>query len=105
MSRLTQQQVRERFLDHVLNMVDYWSSLNGTDKDRLLEMAFSILTAIDGGAMALPKFVLAPDPHPDDREHLSLLGEDWYPENHGVNVAGDIAGELHSRLLQKAKER
>lgn len=104
MAELTESEVKELFLDHILDMAEYWHQQHGADREQLLNMAFSILVAIDG-AGALPKFILAPDPHPEDREFRNSQDDDWYPENHDSDVACDITGELHSELLKRARER
>lgn len=106
MSReLTREEVRERFLTHVRNLVTYWekSERAPTAREKLEGVAFSILVAIDGGAMGLPSFILAPNPHPEDKPYHQENKEDWWPENHhldeGINC--DIAGGLHEGLFRK----
>ena len=96
---LTAGEVRERFLEHVRGIVDYWEREARAEsfRARLEGIAFSILVAIDGEAAALPSFVLAPRPHPDDEEFLRNRGESWYPT--APDVSCDIAGELHSLLF------
>lgn len=97
---LTDDEVREQFLDHVWRMVGYWSS-EGTSnvpldldvRDRLSGLAHSLLVAIDGGAAALPAFALAPMPHPDDEDYQRTSGDNWYPT--AGHVEHDIAGVLH----------
>lgn len=98
MSReLTPDEVQERFLEHVRAIVDYWEreARAPTVREKLDGLAFSILAAIDGSSV-LPRFVLAPDPHPEDRAYHEEQGEDWYPE--APAVACDISGDLHERL-------
>jgi hypothetical protein len=63
---------------------------------RLEGLAHSILVALDGNAMALPGFVVAPMPHPSDRDYCIENGENFYPE--APDVSCDIAGELHTRM-------
>lgn len=98
---LTEDEVRAAFLDNVWNTIEYWEKLPETAdgpktvRDRISGAVFSVLVALDGGCMALPKFIVAPDPHPEDREYHQEHGDDWYPENHGVEVTGDLAGSLH----------
>lgn len=99
----TTEEIREEFLKHVRHLIQYWDEVSGknapeTQKERLEGLAFSILVALDGNTMALPKFIVAPDPHPDDKEYLISEGNNYYPENHNSDVKGDIAGCLHELL-------
>jgi hypothetical protein len=101
----TEEDVRRKFLDHVRLMIGYWNSEDVSNvpatmssRERLEGLAFSILVALDGNAAALPKFIVAPDPHPEDREFCQQRGERWYPENYELDVKADIAGSLHELL-------
>lgn len=97
----TTEEIREEFLKHVRSLIKYWNSVEGKDSpktclDRLEGLAFSIMVALDGGAMAVPGFIVAPSPHPDDKEYHISEGSNYYPEN--PEVKGDIAGALHELL-------
>jgi hypothetical protein len=96
----TREEVRDKFLKHVRHLINYWDSTrNGGDQaNRLSGLAFSILVAIDGCAGGLPKFILAPDPHPDDKEFHKNEDENWFPENHANVISADISGGLHELL-------
>jgi hypothetical protein len=99
----TTEEIREEFLKHVRSLINYWDKVEGKDspktqKDRLDGLAFSIMVALDGGAMALPGFIVAPCPHPSDKEYHISEGSDYYPENHELDIKGDIAGSLHELL-------
>jgi len=96
----TENEVTERFLEHIWDYVRYWNGLDIDRSDKLEGLAFSILTAIDGGSLGLPSFILAPSPHPDDKEFHQQNGERWFPENHNVNITCDIAGGLHELFLK-----
>jgi hypothetical protein len=92
----TTEETRSRFLAHVWHLVRYWGGHDGSNveadrpKDRCLEgLAFSLLAAIDGSAMALPGFTLMPAPDESDEEYLKENGANWYPDDI------DIAGGLH----------
>jgi hypothetical protein len=63
---------------------------------RLEGLAHSIFVLLDGNATALPGFVVAPAPHPSDREYCIENGENFFPE--APEGACDIAGELHERM-------
>lgn len=98
----TEKQVRQEFLDHVRMLVNYWDKeTSKTDSREKLEgLAFSILVAIDGEAVALPSFILAPCPNEDDKQYHIDNGEDYYPENHDSDVKCDIAGNLHNEFYK-----
>lgn len=101
---LTTDEVRERFLAYARDMVRVWSDPDlrqnpldgrGDIERRVSGAVFSILVALDGAAGELPRFLVAPHPHPDDREYLRSEGENWFPENRAAAVKGNIAGMLH----------
>lgn len=96
---LTEEEVREKFLRHVWGLVEYWGKVEGAD-NRLEGLAFSILTALDGAALSLPAFIVAPYPHPEDKAYHQGEGEDWYPENDSAKVNGNISGSLHEHFLE-----
>ena len=107
---LTPEQVEDRFLEHVRVMVEYWAgegasnvAAEQTHRDRLEGLAHSMLATIDGSSMALPRFVLAPHPHPDDRQFHLDEGENYYPENHTADVKADISGGLHELLFNRGR--
>lgn len=100
----TKGEIREQFIGHIRAMVDYWEKepRNPTAREKLEGLAFSILVAIDGSAMALPGWILAPCPHPSDKKYHQDKGECWYPDNEVAEkvVKGDIAGGLHDNLFK-----
>lgn len=102
---LTEQQIRDRFLDHVWAMIDHCEkeSRRETVREKLELLAFSILTAIDGEAAALPGFIFAPLPHKDDKAFCKSEGEDYYPQNHKIEykIKADIAGCLHDQFYDR----
>ena len=94
----TTEEIREQFLDHIRVMVNYWDGIpKETTKEKLSGLAFSILVALDGCAGDLPGFILAPLPHPDDKQFNIDEEENYYPENHEIEdkIKGDISGGLH----------
>ena len=97
-------EVRAQFLRHVNELVRYWENeaRKPDSLSKLEGLAFSIMSAIDGCAGDLPKYVLAPDPHPEDKEYNKSQRENYFPENHESGVKCDISGGLHE-LLQKYK--
>jgi len=93
-------EIKEQVLDHIRTMVKYWNNLEGknapkTVEDRLDGLAFSFLTMLDGCCMDLPGFLVVPHPHESDKDYHIDNEEKYYPENHHVEVYGDIAGSLH----------
>jgi hypothetical protein len=93
----TEDEIRQQFLAHIRFLVDYFdrdTSLE-SQKERLSALAHSILCVIDGCAVGLPAFILAPLPHADDKQFNIESGENYYPENHDLDVKSDIAGCLH----------
>ncbi len=94
---MTEDEVRKKFLRYCWSMVEYWDkeSRRETTSEKLQGLMHSILSTLDGCATALPGFILAPAPHPDDKEYCEQSGEDWYPQNNENQVKCDIAGCLH----------
>lgn len=95
---LTQEEVREKFLAHVWDTIRYWESLEGkTEREKLEEVAFSLLVLLDRGSGEMPGFLVAPRPHETDKDFHAKHGEPWFPENHEIEeqVNCNIAGSLH----------
>lgn len=97
-------EIRKQFLEHIRGLVNYWDGIpEKTITEKLEGLAFSILVVLDGGAMGLPGFIVAPIPHPSDKQFHVEEGEDYYPDNYEIEgrIKGDIAGELHELFLKK----
>ena len=99
----TKEEVSAQFLRYINKNIQYWENETGAPNSlsKLEGLAFSILVAIDGESSALPKFILAPDPSPDDKEDSIENGRNYYPENYESNVKCNISGDLHDRLKSK----
>lgn len=92
----TVDEVREKFLDAVRNIVEYWKNVENVDyEDRLGGVAFSILVLMDGGQIDIPEFILAPNPHPEDKDYLIGEDENYFPENYQSDINCNIGGYLH----------
>jgi len=100
MAELTKDQVRDRLLDHIWGLVDFWAAQGGDVKARLSGLAFGILSALDGEARTLPRFVVAADPRPEDRACHEGRGEDWFPDLDAAPWA-DVGGSLHERFHER----
>lgn len=93
----TEDEVRENLLSYIWTMISYWKdeARKPDTQGKLEGLAFSILTALDGCANGVPAFIVAPNPHPDDKDYLIDNGENWFPENHESEVKCNLSGSLH----------
>lgn len=94
----TPEEVMEKVLTQIWNTIEYWDKLEGkSQRERMEGLAFSMLVILDGGCAVLPGFIVAPLPHPTDKDYHIDNGEDYFPENHEAaeNIKADIAGALH----------
>jgi len=99
----TQEEIREQFIKYVWSVIEQWhNSTRVDDFGKLTGVAFSILTAIDGGA-ELPSFVLAPRPHETDKQFHIDEGENWYPED-WVDIGGGLHEIFHDHVPDSLKE-
>lgn len=89
----TQEEVRKIFMDKIKSIINYWNNESCNVKDKLEGLTHSILSVIDGST-DLPKFILAPDPHPTDKDYHISKSKRFFPENKSV-VSCDISGYLH----------
>ncbi|KJB84717.1 hypothetical protein AZ66_29255 [Paenibacillus sp. E194] len=89
-------------VEHIRELICFWESTNKNSLDKLNGLAFSILAALDGSADALPSFIIAPRPHPEDKQFNIKKGINYYPENHLLDevIKADIAGELHENFYR-----
>lgn len=87
----TEEEMQREFVEHIHALIDYWENEDRapTTKEKLEGLAFSILTAIDGEAMAVPGYKLIPITSEEDKQYYISQGENYYPED------TDIAGSLH----------
>ena len=97
----TEDEVTKIFINKVRSIINYWHRDDSTSdvKDKLEGLAHSILCIIDGNT-DLPKFILAPDPHPSDKEYHIKKGDKFFPENNESNINCDISGCLHELLFK-----
>jgi len=98
----TEEEVLNRVLDHIWHLIGYWNSEGYSNvektrstRERMEGLAFSILAMLDGSCMDIPKFIVAPDPHPADKEYHQDNDENWFPDNSEANIECDLGGGLH----------
>ncbi len=93
----TQDEIRKKFLGHIWNFIEYWDTHGQTSRDKLEGLAFSIMSMLDGSTMEFPKFMVAPDPCPDDKDFHDKNGENWFPPS----SKGDVGGSLHDSFFKE----
>ena len=95
----TEDEVRDKFLLYIHQLISYWDTVDERDCFEKLEgLAFSILSTLDGESVELPGFKVISNPHPDDEGFLKLEGKNWFPDD--VNIAGCLHERWHS-LVRK----
>ena len=106
MSReLNEDEVRENFLDNCYQIINYWENVDAISiHDRLFGVVFSILVSLDGESVNLPRFIVAPNPHPDYKEYNQIINKNWYPQNYKRIVDCDIGGLLHDTFVLMNKK-
>ena len=95
----TEEEIRKKFIKAIWSNINYWKNESRAPslEEKMEGLAFSILVLLDGGSAMMPKFIVAPDPHPDDKQYYIENGENYFPEN------CDISGGLHE-ILNKYKK-
>ena len=95
----TEKEFRDIFLEHIWDMVEYWSTLEEKEeKDKLQGLAFSILSMLDGSNAELPRCIVAPDPNRNDRAWYESRKENFFPYNGEHNIKANVAGSLHDNF-------
>jgi len=100
MSRVkTPEEIQKEFYNQCFSTLDYWLEVDRTERDKMEGFLFSIFSMLDGCSGALPGWIVAPDPHPTDKDYAVECGEETYwPENHEVKIAGNLSGGLHELM-------
>lgn len=91
----TEDELREMLLDHVRNVVIYWTNVSERDptrgpisiRRRCEGVAFSILSMLDGCATDIPGFDLVAQPHEDDKDYYRGMGENWVEPGTTISTA------------------
>lgn len=78
---MTPEECRDELLSHVHRLIAWWlnESRAVTPREKMEGLAFSILSALDGCAGALPRFAVTPSPHPEAAAYHRGRGENWWP--------------------------
>jgi hypothetical protein len=107
----TREEIEKMFYEHVWHLIAYWNSEGGSNveadrssRERLEGVVFSIFTMLDGCGMPLPRFIVAPNPHSEDRDYHIGEGENYFPEQL-FDSEVDLGGTLHELFYNhKPKE-
>ncbi|MCP4393201.1 MAG: hypothetical protein GY804_02885 [Alphaproteobacteria bacterium] len=85
-NKISKEDVREVFLDHLRHLVDYWDKEHQTPitRDKLSGMAFSILSFIDG-CCDLPQIDLVYNPDPEYKQDCIDEGLDYIERGTVIN--------------------
>lgn len=95
---ITEQEAKEKFIEHMSNLIDYWEKEDRapTSRKKLEGLMFSILSTLDGEDTELPGYHLIPlTSSMEDKQYFEEQGENYYPG--GI----DIAGNLHELFARK----
>jgi len=97
----TQEEVRDRLLDHLRALAKYWADLPDIDprtgevlthKSRCDGLIFSVLSTLDGCSFELPAMALVLRPHPDDAVFQHENGDNWFEPGMEID---DMLHELY----------
>ncbi|MEQ1949727.1 MAG: hypothetical protein ABL995_21270 [Bryobacteraceae bacterium] len=100
--QLTVEEVRDQFLTRVWHTIRYWQRLEEPGGDRIEGAIFSVLAMLDGSAVDLPGFVIAPAPHFSDKRYCIEQRQNYFSET--PNVECDIGGRLHELFHAKGRQ-
>ena len=100
--KLTAEEVRDQLLTRVWHVIRYWQRLEDPGGDRIEGAVFSVLAILDGTAVDLPGFVVAPAPHFSDKRYCIEQRQNYFPQ--APEAECDIAGRLHNLFHAKGRE-
>jgi len=93
----TDKELKEMFVRKLWSTLEY--CLNDdkmkTPQHKLEVFMHSILATLDGCAIDLPGFIIAPISTEEDKQFYISEGENFYPINDQNAIKGDIGGGLH----------
>lgn len=79
-------EIRDEFLSHIKDLVNYWDSINDSNKGKLEGLAFSIMSTIDGVSGGFPCAIdLVMRPHEDDKQYNIDNGDDYIEDGTCIN--------------------
>lgn len=86
----TPEEVREKVLDHMKFLCQYWSQLDrrehhDSEKDRMMGLCFSILNIFDGTTMEFPAMDIVLSPHPSDKNFHIERDQNWFEKGMVIN--------------------
>ena len=95
----TLDETRDLLIENIRYAVNYWDkdTRAGSTQERLEGLEWSILAILDGTTLGGPRFLVSPDPYPEDKEFHQSEGENWFPEG------GDL-GPLRYYLVKKKEK-
>jgi hypothetical protein len=95
-------EIAAELIENIRELISFWESTENSSLEKLNGLAFSILVALDGCSDNIPSFIIAPSPHPEDKQYNIERGNNYYPENHELEdyVNGDIGGSLHELFIR-----
>lgn len=110
--QLTPAECRSHLYQHLSGVVAYWRDLpeqqllagnpgGDVGHERLTGLLFSILSTIDGSALAIPGFHLIPDVTAGEQEHAIAHREDFWPRE-PINSATELHAEFPFDSIPKA---
>lgn len=82
----TVEEVREKFLNYLHALVDYWDKVNSRNsKEKMEGLIHSILVTFDGHQMEFPALDIVLRPHPDDKDYCISIHEQWFEDGMCIN--------------------
>lgn len=109
----TSTEIKKDFFNKLFRIIDKMDKKDVSSREKLESCVFHILSFIDGVSGVVvdwkirnhPWFILAPNPHPDDKEYNQSQNESRYPENHDIDIKAQISWDLHDEFAELRNER
>lgn len=100
------EEVEEMFIDASVQIAEEWAryepdeGTENVDFWRTQGAVFSMLALLDGNRADLTQFIVAPNPHPEDKNYSIGEGESYFPENNAEKISANISGDLKSAFTR-----
>lgn len=91
----TKKEITDNLMEALYETINYWKTVPNPYIDRMEGCVFSVLSLLDGSRAEFPKFIVAPDPHPEDKQYHIDNEENYFPENYQLDIKCDLSGTLH----------